>query len=115
MTADGIVETALGQIHAAGTNQGDFLTVLIPPDAAQIADSAEPMRKEGKLLIHGRVKESIFQGSFYRVDLEIRGGQTLIFHLPNRISRPVQGENLTLETEGSAWVCIQETKKSQAE
>ncbi len=117
VTADGIVETVIGQIHAPGRTRknGKSLTVLIPPDAAQIADNAKPARKEGKLLIHGRVKEIIFQGSFYRVHMEIREGQTLIFHLPNCISRPVQGENLTLETEVSAWVWIQEKEKFQAE
>ncbi len=108
VTEGGMVETSLGQIQGKCVNRkkGQNLTVLIPPESAQIADNAASMRKQGNFFIQGRVKQSIFQGSFYRVHLEISDGSILVFHLPNFISRPEPGENLTLETDSSALVCI---------
>ncbi|MGE0085715.1 MAG: ABC transporter ATP-binding protein [Desulfococcaceae bacterium] len=108
IAADGIIETALGQIRSGCTTHrnGESVTVLIPPECAQVAGDSDTVRKEGIFLIYGRVRESIFQGSFYRVHLEIRDGQVLVFHLPNTISRPEPGENLALEADMSAPVCI---------
>ena len=110
----GMVETALGQMHVPCKNhkKGQNITVLIPPASAQIAYNAASMRKQGNFFIQGRVRESIFQGSFYRVHLEIHNGNILVFHLPNSISRPDTGENLLLEADITALVCIPDEETS---
>lgn len=78
---DGTIDTALGILRVTGTNQtpGTRVTVLIRPDGVRLSSTAQP---KGQSVITGMVKNCLFMGKTYQVELLTHDGTTLFFDLP---------------------------------
>ncbi|MEE4359347.1 MAG: ABC transporter ATP-binding protein [Desulfococcaceae bacterium] len=105
--AKGELFTVLGKISLPVSfreKEGTEIHLLLPPEAVCIPEKKQP--EPGRIRIRGRVKECLFQGTFYRLRLQISEGQEFSFHLPNRIARPGEGEILEVETGVSSFIRI---------
>jgi ABC-type Fe3+/spermidine/putrescine transport system ATPase subunit len=104
---EGTIETALGILHA-----GDHrlptrtkVTVLIRPDGARLRDESNPAHS-GEAVVSGMVKDCLFKGRNYHIELQINNGQVLVFDLPNE-SRPVlSGRSIDLVLSPRACVIM---------
>jgi ABC-type Fe3+/spermidine/putrescine transport system ATPase subunit len=90
------IETPIGTLSPAGTAPaagGEFVTILIRPEAAKIADVQEGAATQ----LHGTVERCSFRGSHYRLQVRHASGMVLSFHLVSDAGHlPRRGEGITL-------------------
>lgn len=108
---DGGVETDLGVLYPEKweAEQAERVNVLIRPDAARIIDD-ETFFPEKEIIILGVVKDRLFQGRSYRIQLETETGLALNFDLPNDIPPPPKGKVIRLALPPSCVVVVPTTK-----
>ena len=104
---DGRVETPIGILNPELTDKrsGEAVTVLVRPEAARlITDECEV--DAGETVLCGMVVDRLFRGVLYRLEIDTRSGQTLVFDLPGETPPPQNGERIRLAIRPSAVVLI---------
>jgi len=87
-TAEGTIDTVLGILPAGDHDfpQQTRVIVLIRPDGARVRDESGPAQP-GEIVVSGTVKDCLFKGRNYHLELQIENGQALVFELSGE-SRP---------------------------
>jgi ABC-type Fe3+/spermidine/putrescine transport system ATPase subunit len=95
------VQTPIGSLHARALphdtpSETPFpVTVLLRPDAAQLANGSE--HGSGTNLVQGEVTECSFRGAYYRLALRHTSGAELAFELKAAANHaPSRGDRVTL-------------------
>ena len=94
VTPGGTLETPLGVLKWEGApgSPGEEVTLLIRPDAAYVATAGETPTA----LVEGFVRQRLFRGSSYHLELEISSGAVLFFELPAEQPLPPPGAPVRL-------------------
>jgi len=105
--AEGTIDTALGILDAGPHDlpAQTRVTVLIRPDGARIKGEAFPAGS-GKTIVSGVVKDCLFKGRNYHLELLITNGQVLVFDLPNESRPSLTGQSLDLVLSPRACVIM---------
>lgn len=89
---DGRIETSIGilSLSAAGKTPGTDVTILIRPEAGRlIADARECL--PGETCLTGVIRDRLFRGLIYRVEIDTSSGRTLVFELAGETPPPPIG------------------------
>lgn len=105
--AEGTIETVLGILHAGdhGLPPQTNVTVLIRPDGARVRDTSIP-EHSGEAVVSGVVKNCLFKGRNYHLELQIKNGRTLVFDLPNESRPSLSGQSIDLVLSPQACVIM---------
>lgn len=102
------VDTALGRLVTSEANRaalGQRVTVLLPPEAAQLAGDCSD---EAALLVEGVVRQCSFRGGRTRLVIHHPSGLDLAFELVSGGGLPRPGEPITLELRTEAVTILTE-------
>ena len=101
------IDTALGILHIVdhGLPPQTKVIVLIRPDGARVRDESIP-EHSGEAVVSGIVKDCLFKGRNYHLELQIKNGQILVFDLPNESRPAVSGRSIDLVLSPRAFVIM---------
>ena len=104
------IQTNLGVLHHMdhGILPGTLVTVLIRPDGAKIRDNSKLM-DERETVVKGVVKDCLFKGRNYHLEVQINTGQVLVFELSNESRPSPPGSSIELVLSPSAFVIMPHT------
>ena len=105
---DGSIKTSIGSFYSDTKKQdpGRSVTVLVRPESARLASDSAHIPPEKETIIHGKVKNRVFQGPYYHISIESDSDHILLFDLPNEPQPPNPGERISLKINPSAVVII---------
>ncbi len=109
-TPQGSIDTALGILNAGdhGFPPLTEVTVLIRPDGARLQDESIPAQA-GEAVVSGVVKDCLFKGRNYLLELQIINGQVLVFELSDESTPTLSGRSIDLVLSPRACVIMPTT------